>query len=66
MPNLNMRCDLELKSCNYFFAFFKASSSRTLNVEQVKIVDEDGNLKVVYPSKTDLVFSDKRIAVKRP
>lgn len=27
----------------------------TMTVEKVKVVDRDGNLKVVYPSKTDLL-----------
>ncbi|XP_019944604.2 leucine-rich repeat-containing protein 47 [Paralichthys olivaceus] len=34
----------------------KASSE--LIVQQVRTVDQDGNLKVVYPSKTDLSFND--------
>jgi hypothetical protein len=27
---------------------------KTLTVEQVKVTDEEGNLRVVYPSRTDL------------
>lgn len=39
---------------------------KQLKVEQMKIVDEDGNLKVIYPSKTDLVFEGvKNIVVER-
>jgi len=30
--------------------------SMSLSVEQMKVVDEEGSLKVVYPSKTDLIF----------
>jgi hypothetical protein len=30
-----------------------------------RVVDEDGNLRVVYPSKTDLVQENGRIAVER-
>ncbi|XP_043268160.1 leucine-rich repeat-containing protein 47-like [Venturia canescens] len=36
-----------------------------LDVEQVKIVDMEGNMKVVYPSRTDLVFEDSTIAIFR-
>lgn len=30
----------------------------TLHVQQCKIVDIDGNLRRVYPAKTDLIFED--------
>lgn len=30
-------------------------SRNTLTVEQIKIVDEEGQMKVVYPSRTDIV-----------
>lgn len=33
----------------------------TLAIEQVKVVDRQGNLKVVYPSKTDLLFSSTSV-----
>lgn len=33
-------------------------SYHTLNVQQVKIVDTEGNLKSVYPSRTDCVYED--------
>ncbi|KAJ9578384.1 hypothetical protein L9F63_005390, partial [Diploptera punctata] len=41
------------------------SSFHRLSVQQVKVVDTEGNLKVVYPSRTDLVFEDKSITVVR-
>lgn len=37
----------------------------TLTVQQVRVVDKEGNLKVVYPSRTDLSFEDKSISVIR-
>ena len=46
-----------------------SSEARTLAVEQVKIVDTEGSLRVVYPSKTDLAFETAlggHILVKRP
>lgn len=36
-----------------------------LLVEQVRVLDEDGHLKVVYPSKTDLDFSASHVTVTR-
>lgn len=40
--------------------------TRNLTVEQVKVIDEEANLKVIYPAKTDLQFEgSNRIAVKR-
>ncbi|ELK10595.1 Leucine-rich repeat-containing protein 47 [Pteropus alecto] len=36
-----------------------------LVVEQVRVVDEEGHLKVVYPSKTDLDFAAAHVAVAR-
>ncbi|XP_058788573.1 leucine-rich repeat-containing protein 47-like [Phymastichus coffea] len=36
-----------------------------LLVEQVKIVDLEGNMKSVYPSRTDLVYDDDNIIVVR-
>jgi phenylalanyl-tRNA synthetase beta subunit len=47
----------------------ESSLARSLQVEQVKIVDVEGNLRVVYPSKTDLAFETTtagKIFVKRP
>jgi len=41
------------------------SEYHTLTVQQVRIVDKEGNLKVVYPSRTDLCFEDKSISVIR-
>lgn len=45
--------------CFYLIYFFSTASNFTnqrqrLVVEQVKVVDEDGSLKVLYPSRTDL------------
>ncbi|XP_068623611.1 leucine-rich repeat-containing protein 47-like [Battus philenor] len=37
----------------------------TLTVQQVKIVDTEGNLKSVYPSRTDCVFDGSNIKVYR-
>lgn len=36
-----------------------------LLVQQIKVVDTDGNLKLVYPSRADLNFDDHFIAVIR-
>ena len=36
-----------------------------LIVEQVKIVDLEGNMKSVYPSRTDAVYEDKDVIVIR-
>lgn len=37
-----------------------------LNVQQIKITDLDGNLRTVYPSKTDLHFDEScNISVER-
>lgn len=36
-----------------------------LLVEQVKIVDLEGNMKSVYPSRTDAIYENKDIAVIR-
>nr|KAF6506321.1 leucine rich repeat containing 47 [Rousettus aegyptiacus] len=36
-----------------------------LVVEQVRVLDEEGHLKVVYPSKTDLDFAAAHVAVAR-
>lgn len=40
--------------------------SNILNVQQIKITDLDGNLRTVYPSKTDLQFDESlNISVER-
>ena len=31
----------------------------------MKVLDEEGSLKVVYPSKTDLIFEAKNISIER-
>lgn len=36
-----------------------------LNVQQVKIVDVEGNMKAVYPSRNDLIYEDQSINVQR-
>ncbi|XP_011498436.1 PREDICTED: leucine-rich repeat-containing protein 47-like [Ceratosolen solmsi marchali] len=36
-----------------------------LTVEQVKIVDIEGNMKSVYPSRTDAIYEDKNLLVIR-
>jgi hypothetical protein len=41
------------------------SAYHTLTVQQVRVVDKEGNLKVVYPSRTDLIFEDNSISVIR-
>ena len=37
-----------------------------LRVEQVKVTDEEGGLKVVYPAKTDLINMPEGVKVVRP
>ncbi|XP_053982517.1 leucine-rich repeat-containing protein 47-like [Hylaeus volcanicus] len=41
------------------------SNYHNLLVEQVKVVDMDGNMKLLYPSRADLNFEDKLITVLR-
>ncbi|XP_069691422.1 leucine-rich repeat-containing protein 47-like [Periplaneta americana] len=41
------------------------SAYHSLTVQQVKIVDMEGNLKVVYPSRSDLNFEDSSVTVIR-
>lgn len=41
------------------------SAYHTLTVQQVRVVDKEGNLKVVYPSRNDLIFEDNSISVIR-
>nr|CAB3263521.1 leucine-rich repeat-containing protein 47-like [Phallusia mammillata] len=43
-----------------------ASKSRSLVVQQVKVEDGEGKMRVVYPSRTDMVFETKEIKVRRP
>lgn len=35
-----------------------------ISVKQVKTIDSEGNLKVVYPSKTDLIFENEILIVR--
>ncbi|XP_015592936.1 leucine-rich repeat-containing protein 47 [Cephus cinctus] len=37
----------------------------SLCIEQVKVVDREGNMKQVYPSRTDLVFEENNITIIR-
>uniref|UniRef100_A0A8C3YN56 Leucine rich repeat containing 47 n=1 Tax=Catagonus wagneri TaxID=51154 RepID=A0A8C3YN56_9CETA len=41
------------------------AGSAPLVVEQVRVVDQDGQLKVVYPSKTDLALAAAHVTVTR-
>jgi len=41
------------------------AGSASLVVEQVRVLDEDGHLKVVYPSKTDLGLAAPHVTVIR-
>lgn len=43
----------------------KVTGGTPLVVEQVRVVDEEGHLKVVYPSKTDLDFAAAHVTVLR-
>lgn len=44
----------------------ESSILNVLNVQQIKITDLDGNLRTVYPSKTDLHFDESsNISVDR-
>ncbi|XP_067015352.2 leucine-rich repeat-containing protein 47 [Anabrus simplex] len=42
-----------------------AKQFHTLSIEQVKIVDMEGNLKAVYPGRNDLVYENHSIAIIR-
>jgi hypothetical protein len=41
------------------------SKFHELLVEQVKIVDIEGNMKSVYPSRTDAIYEEKEVLVIR-
>ena len=41
------------------------SAFHQLSVQQVKIVNKEGDLKVVYPSRADLIFENKSVSVIR-
>nr|XP_022902944.1 leucine-rich repeat-containing protein 47-like [Onthophagus taurus] len=60
--SLQMCCDVLDDCIKEFVQFFELNS---LTIEQVKIVDVEGNLKSVYPSRTDLKFSESFIEVVR-
>ncbi|KAF5288704.1 hypothetical protein FQR65_LT11969 [Abscondita terminalis] len=49
--------DTLLKEMTYLFG--------NLTIQQVKNVDVEGNLKNVYPSRTDLAFEDSNILIER-
>lgn len=59
-------CDAVLKEMLELGLGGGEEGKRSLMVEQVKVLDEEGSLKVVYPSKTDLIFDTKNICVERP
>jgi len=61
-----LACDAVLKEMLELGLGGGEEGKRTLVVEQVKVLDEEGSLKVVYPSKTDLIFEAKNICVERP
>lgn len=42
-----------------------ASTYNKLVVEQVKVVDMEGNMKLLYPSRVDLNFAENFITVLR-
>lgn len=37
-----------------------------MTVQQVRVEDEDGKLRVLYPSRTDLIYENVRIRVVMP
>lgn len=42
-----------------------ASNYHKLIIEQVKVVDMEGNMKLIYPSRADLNFAENFITVLR-
>lgn len=45
----------------------KNEGDKTLmTVQQVRVEDEDGKLRVLYPSRTDLVFENMKVRVVMP
>uniref|UniRef100_H2YAL6 B3/B4 tRNA-binding domain-containing protein n=1 Tax=Ciona savignyi TaxID=51511 RepID=H2YAL6_CIOSA len=40
-------------------------ATKTLVVQQVRVEDDQGSVRVVYPAKTDLIFDTKEIKIKR-
>ncbi|XP_031838607.1 leucine-rich repeat-containing protein 47 [Nomia melanderi] len=56
MVTLGFGCSLEQESTTNY---------HTLVVEQIKVVDMDGNMILVYPSRADLNFEDNLISVLR-
>lgn len=47
-----------------YFVLFSVTFSaggKQLTLQQVKVEDEEGNLKVVYPSRTDLAGDSYRV-----
>lgn len=44
----------------------ESSNAKQLNLQQVKITDSDGNLRTVFPSKTDLNYGEsENIQIER-
>lgn len=43
----------------------KSQDYHNLAVEQIKVVDLEGNMKLVYPSRSDLIFEDSNVTIIR-
>lgn len=43
----------------------KSEDYHNLVIEQVKVVDLEGNMKLVYPSRSDLIFEDSNVTIIR-
>ncbi|XP_012266758.2 leucine-rich repeat-containing protein 47-like [Athalia rosae] len=43
----------------------KSENYHNLLVEQIKVVDLEGNMKVVYPSRSDLIYDDNNVTIVR-
>lgn len=43
-----------------------AGGKTVLTIQQVRVQDEDGGLRVLYPSRTDLAIQDDKIRVVMP
>jgi hypothetical protein len=61
---------LKLARCGYdyahlivcvFFSVTFSAGAKQLTLQQVKVDDDEGNLKVVYPSRTDLPGNSYRV-----
>ena len=56
LVTLGLGCTLESNDPDEF---------HKLIVEQVKVVDIEGNMKQIYPCRTDLNFEDNSITINR-